>query len=79
MDALSRGTVAAFAQPPNVKMSPAVPETDTVCVYRFETVSLPVRCSAFVSSPPRVSPPADHNLDPKLFSITRTLLKFKIK
>lgn len=38
MDALSRGTVAAFAQPPNVKISPAVPETVTVCVYRFETV-----------------------------------------
>ena len=38
MDALSRGTVAAFAQPPNVKISPAVPETVAVCVYRFETV-----------------------------------------
>ena len=55
MDALSRGTVAAFAQPPNVKISPAVPETVTVCVYRFETIPLPVRCSAFVSNPPRVS------------------------
>ena len=58
MDALSRGTVAAFAQPPNVKISPAVPETVTVCVYRFETIPLPVRCSAFVSNPPRVSPAA---------------------
>ena len=38
MDALSRGMVAAFAQPPNVKISPAVPETVAVCVYRFETV-----------------------------------------
>ena len=58
MDALSRGTVAAFVQPPNVKISPAVPETVTVCVYRFETIPLPVRCSAFVSNPPRVSPAA---------------------
>ena len=58
MDALSSATVAAFAQPPNVKISPAVPETVTVCVYRFETIPLPVRCSAFVSSPPRVSPAA---------------------
>ena len=79
MDALSRGTVAAFAQPPNVKISPAVPETVTVCVYRFETIPLPVRCSAFVSSPPRVSPAADHIVDHNLFSIPRTLLHFQIK